>query len=108
MNRHRHGVLTILYVSEQVIKTHLAANRGYVFLIRCYRVNKPRGDKQDCFSRNNCLGFTHRDSMLTAVRKAWARGGVLGFYQGLIPWAWTEAATKVLPESLLRKFLRFF
>ncbi|KAF4542791.1 Mitochondrial substrate/solute carrier [Lasiodiplodia theobromae] len=29
-----------------------------------------------------------------AIRKIWARGGVLGFYQGLIPWAWIEASTK--------------
>ncbi|CDK25539.1 unnamed protein product [Kuraishia capsulata CBS 1993] len=24
----------------------------------------------------------------------WSRGGALGFYQGLIPWAWVEASTK--------------
>ncbi|GAA6005671.1 hypothetical protein JCM10207_005290 [Rhodosporidiobolus poonsookiae] len=34
------------------------------------------------------------DSMGTALKKVWARGGVLGFYQGLIPWAWIEASTK--------------
>ncbi|KAH8916717.1 mitochondrial carrier [Atractiella rhizophila] len=34
------------------------------------------------------------DSMATAVGKVWNRGGVLGFYQGLIPWAWIEASTK--------------
>lgn len=34
------------------------------------------------------------DSIATAVRKTWGRGGPLGFYQGLIPWAWVEAATK--------------
>ncbi|KAM0748728.1 mitochondrial carrier [Meredithblackwellia eburnea MCA 4105] len=34
------------------------------------------------------------DSMTVALRKVWARGGVLGFYQGLIPWAWIEASTK--------------
>jgi len=31
---------------------------------------------------------------MTSVRKTWSRGGVLGFYQGLIPWAWIEASTK--------------
>lgn len=37
----------------------------------------------------------HRgDSLLAAVRATWARGGPLGFYQGLIPWAWIEASTK--------------
>ncbi|KAK4690389.1 hypothetical protein P7C70_g9596, partial [Phenoliferia sp. Uapishka_3] len=34
------------------------------------------------------------DTMGVALRKVWARGGVLGFYQGLIPWAWIEASTK--------------
>lgn len=29
-----------------------------------------------------------------AARHVWQRGGVLGFYQGLIPWAWIEASTK--------------
>ncbi|RKO84648.1 mitochondrial carrier domain-containing protein [Blyttiomyces helicus] len=46
----------------EVIKTHMAANRG--------------------------------DTMPGAVKRTWARGGVFGFYQGLIPWAWIEAATK--------------
>lgn len=26
------------------------------------------------------------DNILTATSKVWSRGGVLGFYQGLIPW----------------------
>ncbi|KAI9004655.1 putative mitochondrial DNA replication protein [Gaertneriomyces semiglobifer] len=46
----------------EVIKTHMAANRG--------------------------------DTMPTAIRKTWQRGGPFGYYQGLIPWAWIEAATK--------------
>ena len=29
-----------------------------------------------------------------AITRIWGRGGVLGFYQGLIPWAWIEASTK--------------
>lgn len=32
--------------------------------------------------------------MLQALKTVWSRGGVLGFYQGLIPWAWIEASTK--------------
>jgi len=46
----------------EVIKTHMAANRG--------------------------------DNMPTSLVKVYRRGGILGFYQGLIPWAWIEAATK--------------
>ncbi|KAL7275326.1 Mitochondrial DNA replication protein yhm2 [Rhizina undulata] len=34
------------------------------------------------------------DSIVTAIKKTWGRGGVFGFYQGLIPWAWIEASTK--------------
>lgn len=26
------------------------------------------------------------DSLRTAIRKTWARGGVPAFYQGLVPW----------------------
>ncbi|KAI6381036.1 Mitochondrial DNA replication protein yhm2 [Pyricularia grisea] len=34
------------------------------------------------------------DGFTTALGRIWGRGGVLGFYQGLIPWAWIEASTK--------------
>ncbi|KAI8630903.1 mitochondrial dicarboxylate carrier protein [Xylariaceae sp. FL1651] len=34
------------------------------------------------------------DTFGTALSRIWGRGGVLGFYQGLIPWAWIEASTK--------------
>ncbi|ORY95240.1 mitochondrial carrier domain-containing protein [Syncephalastrum racemosum] len=33
-------------------------------------------------------------SIFAAAGNVWQRGGVLGFYQGLIPWAWIEASTK--------------
>ncbi|QLQ81859.1 hypothetical protein HG537_0G01130 [Torulaspora globosa] len=37
----------------------------------------------------------HRDfTFFNAVRHVWSRGGIFGFYQGLIPWAWIEASTK--------------
>lgn len=32
--------------------------------------------------------------MVEALKTIYSRGGVLGFYQGLIPWAWIEAGTK--------------
>ncbi|EGY22509.1 hypothetical protein VD0002_g3974 [Verticillium dahliae] len=34
------------------------------------------------------------DGFTTSLGRIWSRGGVLGFYQGLIPWAWIEASTK--------------
>ncbi|KAK7207839.1 mitochondrial DNA replication protein [Myxozyma melibiosi] len=34
------------------------------------------------------------DTILQGIRKTWSRGGIAGFYQGLIPWAWIEASTK--------------
>ncbi|KAK1639382.1 mitochondrial DNA replication protein YHM2 [Colletotrichum phormii] len=34
------------------------------------------------------------DGFGTALGRIWGRGGVFGFYQGLIPWAWIEASTK--------------
>ncbi|BGP42058.1 hypothetical protein JCM10450v2_006144 [Rhodotorula kratochvilovae] len=33
------------------------------------------------------------DSLRTAVSNVYARGGLRGFYQGLIPWAWIESST---------------
>ncbi|KAH0612224.1 uncharacterized protein H6S33_010276 [Morchella sextelata] len=54
--------VTTLGQPLEVIKTHMAANRG--------------------------------DSIGTAFKTTWSRGGVFGFYQGLIPWAWIEASTK--------------
>lgn len=37
----------------------------------------------------------HRsDSLVAAMQKTYSRGGIFGFYQGLIPWAWIEASTK--------------
>lgn len=33
-------------------------------------------------------------SLLQAGKMVWSRGGLFGFYQGLIPWAWIEASTK--------------
>ncbi|OAV86531.1 hypothetical protein PTTG_09644, partial [Puccinia triticina 1-1 BBBD Race 1] len=33
-------------------------------------------------------------SMVNVLKAVWSRGGPLGFYQGLIPWAWIEALTK--------------
>ncbi|KAF9421508.1 hypothetical protein BGZ76_003965 [Entomortierella beljakovae] len=40
------------------------------------------------------LAANRQDSMATAVKKVYQRGGLSGFYQGLIPWAWIEASTK--------------
>lgn len=37
----------------------------------------------------------HREiSFPGAIKHVWSRGGIFGFYQGLIPWAWIEASTK--------------
>lgn len=33
-------------------------------------------------------------TMPQTAKFVWSRGGILGFYQGLIPWAWIEASTK--------------
>ena len=32
--------------------------------------------------------------MIKSIGATYSRGGVAGFYQGLIPWAWIEASTK--------------
>lgn len=32
--------------------------------------------------------------LLAGLKAIYSRGGILGFYQGLIPWAWIEASTK--------------
>eukprot|EP00871_Galdieria_phlegrea_P004277 jgi/Galph1/4850/GphlegSOOS_G3570.1 len=40
------------------------------------------------------LAANRKDTMVTALKTIYSRGGILGFYQGLIPWAWIEASTK--------------
>ncbi|KAF8167763.1 mitochondrial carrier domain-containing protein [Crassisporium funariophilum] len=40
------------------------------------------------------MAANRSQTMLQACKNVWARGGVVGFYQGLIPWAWIEASTK--------------
>jgi len=40
------------------------------------------------------MAANRTDSFAGAMARIWGRGGVLGYYQGLIPWAWIEASTK--------------
>jgi hypothetical protein len=40
------------------------------------------------------MAANRTDGMVGAMSRIWGRGGVLGYYQGLIPWAWIEASTK--------------
>ncbi|TFK56963.1 mitochondrial carrier [Heliocybe sulcata] len=40
------------------------------------------------------MAANRSQSMAQALQSIWARGGLVGFYQGLIPWAWIEASTK--------------
>ncbi|KAF2652426.1 mitochondrial carrier [Lophiostoma macrostomum CBS 122681] len=40
------------------------------------------------------MAANRADGFGGAISRIWGRGGVLGFYQGLIPWAWIEASTK--------------
>ncbi|KAF8337416.1 mitochondrial carrier domain-containing protein [Cantharellus anzutake] len=40
------------------------------------------------------MAANRNQTMAQALKGVWARGGVTGFYQGLIPWAWIEASTK--------------
>jgi hypothetical protein len=40
------------------------------------------------------MAANRADSFADSIRGIWQRGGTLGFYQGLMPWAWIEASTK--------------
>lgn len=40
------------------------------------------------------MASNRTQTMFEALKTVWSRGGPLGFYQGLIPWAWIEASTK--------------
>ncbi|KAF0424533.1 mitochondrial carrier [Gigaspora margarita] len=40
------------------------------------------------------LAANRNDNIIMALKKTYQRGGILGFYQGLIPWAWIESSTK--------------
>jgi hypothetical protein len=40
------------------------------------------------------MAANRNDSLFTSIRATYKRGGLGGFYQGLVPWAWIEASTK--------------
>lgn len=40
------------------------------------------------------MAANRSDGFVGAVKRVLSRGSLLGFYQGLIPWAWIEASTK--------------
>jgi len=40
------------------------------------------------------MAANRSQTMNQAFKTVWQRGGVYGFYQGLIPWAWIEASSK--------------
>lgn len=40
------------------------------------------------------MASNRTQTMTQALSTVWSRGGVMGFYQGLIPWAWIEASSK--------------
>ncbi|KII93827.1 hypothetical protein PLICRDRAFT_36070 [Plicaturopsis crispa FD-325 SS-3] len=40
------------------------------------------------------MAANRSQTMAQAAKTIWSRGGVAGFYQGLIPWAWIEGSTK--------------
>ncbi|KAL1748563.1 mitochondrial carrier domain-containing protein [Schizophyllum fasciatum] len=40
------------------------------------------------------MAANRSQTMWQACKSVWSRGGAVGFYQGLIPWAWIEASTK--------------
>lgn len=40
------------------------------------------------------MAANRSDGFAGAMARIWSRGGILGYYQGLIPWAWIEASTK--------------
>ncbi|ORY29372.1 putative Tricarboxylate carrier [Naematelia encephala] len=40
------------------------------------------------------MAANRKQTMGQAFSTVWSRGGIKGFYQGLIPWAWIEASTK--------------
>lgn len=40
------------------------------------------------------MAANRQQTMLQAFNTVLSRGGIKGFYQGLIPWAWIEASTK--------------
>jgi hypothetical protein len=40
------------------------------------------------------MAANRNQTMWQACKTVWSRGGFVGYYQGLIPWAWIEASTK--------------
>lgn len=57
-------------------------------LFRVTSLGQPLEVTKTTMSANRSFGIAK------AAKHVWSRGGFLGFYQGLIPWAWIEASTK--------------
>ena len=42
------------------------------------------------------MAANRAQTMLQATKTVWSRGGVTGFYQGLIPWVWHQKFDSVV------------
>ncbi|KAI5478083.1 mitochondrial carrier domain-containing protein [Pseudohyphozyma bogoriensis] len=74
--------------SKQSINWNNLAVGGGLALIQVSTIGQPF---EVCKTH---MAANRSDNFRTAIRKTWARGGIAGFYQGLIPWAWIEAGSK--------------
>lgn len=53
------------------------------------------------------MAANRQQTMLQAIKTVWSRGGVAGFYQGLIPWVCTaHISLKLAPHIIARHGLR--
>ncbi|GAA5824935.1 hypothetical protein JCM5353_002939 [Sporobolomyces roseus] len=54
------------------------------------------------------MASNRNDNLREAIKKTYARGGLRGFYQGLIPWAWIESSSTggilLFTSSLVEEF----
>ncbi|KAM0754004.1 mitochondrial carrier [Meredithblackwellia eburnea MCA 4105] len=73
--------------AKQVSWNNLAVG-GVLALAQVSTLGQPFEVLKTTMSANRA--FTFR----SAILQTWRRGGVAGFYQGLVPWAWIEAASK--------------
>ncbi|RYP59900.1 hypothetical protein DL769_008342 [Monosporascus sp. CRB-8-3] len=87
------GLLDVHDLAGLIAVREMPRGFGRCRIARLHRLNC-NGWANDSPLAGIGAGANRNDTLADAVRKTWARAGVRGFYQGLIPWAWLEASTK--------------
>lgn len=86
------GATAVLTSDDKVVKKPISwINLGLGAAINIFEIST-LGQPFEVLKTH--MAANRNDGLVTSIQKTYSRGGFSGFYQGLIPWAWIEAATK--------------